>query len=107
MRGPNRDAVGFQLVGFTGPGRYPLTPDPQSSIGIYNLYDPDGVGAGGQFSSSPSNPGEVIVTELDTVAHRIAGRFSFEAKEDLGSRIVQIERGLFRVEYTVEQAVQQ
>ena len=102
LGGPARDAIGVQIVGFTGPGRYVFTGDPVGTTGVYALYD-SATGGSTNFYSHAPNTGEVTVTELDTVAHRVAGRFSFSAGEEGGTRAVRVEQGVFRVEYTMAQ----
>jgi hypothetical protein len=97
--GRARDGVGVQLKHFAGPGRYPLTSDPVGDTGLYALYDPVTTGAT-NFFSAPPNTGELVITEVDTVTHRIAGRFNFEAQEEGGTRHVSVTRGVFRVEYS-------
>jgi hypothetical protein len=97
--GHSRDGIGVQVVGFAGPGHYALTPEPAGDTGLYALYNPSTGGAVNFFSDSAS-PGELIVSELDTIARRIAGRFSFQAREDNGDQVVLVEEGVFRVEYT-------
>jgi hypothetical protein len=96
--GRARDAMGVKLVSYSGPGRYELAPDPAGNVGIYSRDDPT-TGASKNFFSTRAHSGELWITDVDTVAHRIAGRVSFEAQEEGGSHLVTISDGVFRIAY--------
>jgi hypothetical protein len=77
-----------------------LRPDGYLFMGaITRDSDPVSLGAT-NFYSTPPNAGELVITEVDTVAHRVAGRFDFEAREEPDARQVSVARGFFRVKYT-------
>jgi hypothetical protein len=80
-----------------GPGRYPLTSDFDRDHGLYGAFDPVNL-TDTTFLSAP-NSGEVEITQIDTAARRIAGRFSFEAQQVDETRRVRISAGVFRVVY--------
>ena len=93
--GHSLDAMGVQLVDYAGPGHYQLTaPDPDSD---YGAYSPAPVGP--SWVTTPSRPGEIWITEVDTTAHRIAGLFHFLAAAEDGSAGVTITDGVFRATY--------
>ena len=96
--GQAQDALGVQIVPYSGPGHYPLTPEPNGSTGLYSVFNPATQGVR-SFVSASAHPGELWITEVDTLAHRIAGRFSFEAQEDTGTAHVNVSGGVFRVVY--------
>ena len=92
--GRARDGLGVLVFGFVGPGEYQLTPDTDDE-GFFTLYNPATSGATNFFSTS----GVLTVTDWDSAGRRVAGRFSFEAREHAGTREVTVTNGAFRVEY--------
>jgi hypothetical protein len=91
------DGLRLAALNVSGVGHYPLTGD--SGRGSYVIFDrvffQDTM-----FSSTPTNIGELEITGLDTLAHRIAGRFNFQAQEINGPRWVNVDAGVFRATYT-------
>jgi Family of unknown function (DUF6252) len=90
------DGLRLAVIHVSGVGRYPLTGD--AGQGSYVIIDRvtfrDTL-----FTSTPTNMGELEITGMDTLTHRIAGRFSFQAKEVGGDRSVKVDGGVFRVDY--------
>ena len=91
------DGIAVVVRHVQGSGRYPLTSDFDRDYGIYGAFDPINL-TDTTFLSTPGI-GELEITQIDTVARRIAGRFSFEAEQIDGPRRVRIEAGIFRVAY--------
>jgi hypothetical protein len=91
------DGIAVVVRHVQGSGRYPLTSDFDRDYGIYGAFDPINL-TDTTFLSTPTT-GELEITQIDTVARRIAGRFSFEAEQIDGTRRVRIEAGVFRVVY--------
>jgi Family of unknown function (DUF6252) len=96
-----RDGMGIVLRHLTAPGQYVFTSSAAGDCGLYSIYDPVNSTTDANFVSTPPNVGQVDITDIDTVNHRIAGRFEFEAQEDGGARRVHVTDGVFRVEYEV------
>jgi hypothetical protein len=92
------DGIAVIVSRLSGPGRYPFTSDFDADYGLYATYDPDNL-TSTSFISTPPNIGALEVTAIDTAAHRIAGRFQFEAQQLDGVRRVRIESDVFRVGY--------
>jgi hypothetical protein len=91
------DGLRLAALNVSGVGRSPLTGD--SGRGSYVIFDrvffQDTM-----FSSTPTNIGELEITGLDTLAHRIAGRFNFQAQEINGTRWLNVDAGVFRATHT-------
>jgi len=93
-----RDGIGFRVSHLTAPGTYPFASDLSGDWGAYATYDPVNL-TDTIFISTPPKAGHLEVTEIDTVNHRIAGRFEFEAVQLAGTREVRVTSGVFRLEY--------
>jgi len=91
------DGLRLAALNVSGVGHYPLTGD--SGRGSYVIFDRVTF-QDTMFSSTPTNIGELEITGLDTLAHRIAGRFNFQAQEINGTRWVNVDAGVFRATYT-------
>lgn len=68
---------------------------PWQDQGVYRTNDP----TIREYITSPSNTGTLTITRLDTVAHVIAGTFSFTAKEIGGTKTVSVTDGRFDINY--------
>ncbi len=97
------DEVQLALNAVDHVGSYALDTDaapypwalPWLDQGMYNSSKP----TKGSYITSTAHTGTLTVTRLDTVAHVIAGTFSFTAKEIGGTKTFSVTDGRFDINY--------